>query len=358
MEPSKFFALNVCLLNVGIMGCGASNEADIDEVLQGVCSTLNVYMSPTGSDANTGLSSSQPVKTLERVQNVIRQAAPQCATTVKVGLGTYYAQSVDWTYRTDFEIKFEPADGYASKVRPVFNGCSASGVCNQLTWFTVSVTGSTRLNFRYLRVQRYSTAISMNGNRDTESESIRHNKIYGMYFKAIGNGWAGAESHGTSTAAIRFVNADSNAVENCHFYDVTNRASGGLLHALYIAHSSDANYVARNVFETVSGDAIRVRDYCFDNVIEGNRITRAGSVGYSEWFCDSDSRPDCTKPDECWSWENTFSNNTLDGTYSCSTMPVWKYFQTSSAGNCTRPPRGAVRLHTFGNTRSSTPCSL
>lgn len=322
------------------------------------CSTLNVYMSPSGSDARTGLSSAQAVKTLARVQAVIRDYAPACPTVVKVGLGSYYGQSANWTYRSGFEIKFEPADGYASKVRPVFDGCSSeNGACSEQTWFAVNVRGSTKLNFRYLKVQRYATAISFNGDRNDESRNIRDNAIYGMYFRYIGNGWAGAESHGGSTAAVRLVNADDNAIENSHFYDVTNR-SGPALHAIYIAHSSDQNYVARNVFENVSSDAIRVRDYCFDNMIENNRITKAGTVGYSEWFCDSAVRGDCTKPDECWSWENTFANNTLDGKYDCSTMLVFKYYQTNAAANCTRPARGAVRLHTWENVKTATPCSL
>jgi hypothetical protein len=323
------------------------------------CSTLTVYMAPSGLDSNSGLSSSKPVKTLTRVQAVIQAYAPACPTVVKVGLGTYYDQSVTWTYRSGYEIKLEPADGYASQVRPVFDGCtSSSGACTQRTWFAVSALGATKLSFRYLRVQRYSTAISFNGNRDVEAQSIRDNRIYGMYFRYIGNGWAGAEAHTPSTAAVRFVNADDNFVENSHFYDVTNRTSLGNLHALYIAHSSDRNYVARNVLENISGDPIRVRDYGFQNVIDGNRITKAGVYAYSEWFCDSASRDDCTKPDECWSWENTFSNNTLDGKYDCSTLLVFNYSQTNVPANCTRPARGAVRLHTWGNVKTTTPCSM
>ena len=112
------------------------------------------------------------------------------------------------------------------------------------------------------------------------------------------------------------------------------------------------------MFKNVSGDAIRVRDYGYGNVIVENRISKAGATAYSEWFCDAANLSACTKADECWSWENQFRDNLLDGSYDCTPLRVWTYLQRNRPANCTRPDRGADRLHTSGNTQTSAPCSL
>lgn len=320
---------------------------------------FRVYMSTSGSDANSGRSSSSPVHTLNRVQDIIRAAAPTCPTEVRIEPGTYYGQRVDWTYLSGHEIKFMPSDG-TNAARPVFDGCSsATGSCTQGTWLTLSGAYGvqSKLHFWYIRVQRYSTAISFNGLRDDLSGYNGGNRIYGCYFDRIGNGWAGAESHSPSTAAVRLVNSDDNVIENNHFYNITNATSPGLLHALYVAHKSERNSIQRNAFERVSGDAIRIRDYSNYNIINQNRISQAGSHGYSEWLCDSAQRTDCTLATECRSYQNEFRDNTLDGTYSCQPMSTWVYYQTDYPANCTRAQLDP-RLRTSGNVQTSTPCSL
>ncbi len=318
-----------------------------------------VYMTTSGNDANTGRTSSSPVRTLSRVQDIIRAAAPTCPTEVRIGTGTYYGQSVAWSYVSGHEIKFMPADG-TSAVRPVFDGCSsASGACTQLTWFTLSNSSGvhSKLHFWYIRVQRYNTAISFNGQRDNLAGYNGGNRIFGCYFDQLGNGWAGSTSHTYSTAAVRLVNSDDNVIENNHFYNIINSTSPAALHAIYVAHKSDRNSILRNVFERVSGDAIRVRDYSNYNIINQNRITRAGAYGYSEWLCDSAQRTDCTLATECRSYQNEFRDNTLDGTYSCQPMTTWVYYQTDYPVNCARAQLDP-RLRTSGNVQTSAPCSL
>lgn len=365
--------LVVAWLSLGGTGCasyasdaGDGEQAGEQSAQSTSCTELDLYMAPAtsgGNDSHTGLSSAQAVETLARVQQIIKAKDPLCPTVVKVGLGTYSRQSVQWDYVPHSDITFEPIDGWASKTRPVFDGCPGGSNCssNKLTWFQLltSTGASTKLHFRYLKVIRYWLAIELGGNRDVAAASVRDNSIYGMWFQYIGNGWAGSADAAGSPAAVDFVNVDNTAVENSHFYDITNKAGqGGMLHGVYIAHSSDNNLVARNVFENIAGDPIRVRDYSFNNVIDSNRFTKTGSAAYSEWFCDDANRSDCTKHDECWSWENTFSNNTLDGNASCGGLTTFRYEQTNVPAHCTRPPRGAVRLHTFGNTSTGTPCSL
>jgi len=321
---------------------------------------FRVYMSPSGSDANSGRSSSSPVRTLNRVQDIIKAAAPSCPTEVRIRPGTYYGQRVEWTYVSGHEIKFMPADGTKAE-RPVFDGCSsATGPCTQGTWFELTgVYGvQSKLHFWYIRVQRYNTAIHFKGDKNDPSRYNGGNRIYGCYFYHIGNGWAGAESHGYGYGAVRLANSDDNVIENNRFYNITNSTHLGSIHAIYIAHKSDRNSIQRNGFERVSGDAIRVRDYSNYNIINENRISRAGKYGYSEWFCDSAQNSGCTlATDECRSYRNEFRNNTLDGTYSCQPMPTWVYYQTDYPANCSRPQLDP-RLSTSGNVRTSTPCSL
>jgi len=63
--------------------------------------TFNVYMAPSasgGSDAHTGLSTSSPVLTMNRVQAVIRAAAPTTDVVVDILQGNYTVGETDWTY--------------------------------------------------------------------------------------------------------------------------------------------------------------------------------------------------------------------------------------------------------------------
>ncbi len=340
-------------------GEGVPDDGDalgeVSSALASACPRV-YYLSPSGSDSRDGLTRARAVKSLARVQALLRANPPRCNVEVEIAPGVYRNQRVVWeTTYPNYRITFRAAD---RTKRPVFDGCTAGGSCSGGTFFSLrSSTGkATNLHFWYLHVRNYQTAINLQGDRNRESGSNGHNRIYGNYFERIGNIYN--SSVAPSTACVRLVNSDDNEIANNHFVNVVNTRSGGLIHGIYAAHRSDRNTIKNNRFLRSSGDPIRLRDFSNNNVITGNTLIRVGvAAGYTDWYCDSDTRNDCTKSTpECPSWNNQFRDNVLDGTWTCGSLPAFQYFQDDKATGCSKPS-GAVRLRTSGNTRTSRPCS-
>ncbi len=305
-----------------------------------------VRMDPAGSDANDGLTADTPVVTLQRVQQILKSTLadnPRDAE-VRIGPGTYRGQSIRWTFTMpEHTITFMPRSG--DKVRPVFDG-----VENRGTWFRLdhSLGQQTGLNFHYIHVKRYATAISLNGNRTAVETCNRGNSIYGCMFSDVGEG---------STAAVRLVNSKDNSIVNNHFVNITRSSRYGLLHAIYIAHHSSGNQILRNRFQDCCGDPVRVRDASNNNIVNENTFIRAGiAAAYSQWYCDhrrnddDNPRNDCSKPTpECPSWNNQFRNNRLLKTCNGERLPAWAFAQDDVDSLCPPPSPGAKRLETSGN---------
>jgi len=323
---------------------------------------LKIYVAPGGDDTRSGLTQANAVLTLKRVHGIIAQTKPDRDVEVRIAPGRYQGQKVTWTYTMPtHRITFMPLND--DKNRPIYDGCLVENVTNPATqcpgghWFILDHAAGkeTNLNFEYIQVERYQTAISLNGDRDAESTSNGSNRIFGCYFWKIGNVYNPGLAY--STAAVRLVNSDDNEIVNNHFVDIVNTTSGGLLHAIYAAHMSDRNLIQSNRFENGTGDPVRIRDYSNDNKILENRFIKMGANAYSDWYCDHEVETACTKPaPECPSWRNQFRDNLLDGSWTCEPVTVWKLFQDDYTTGCT-PPAGAARVSTSGNVQQSPPCS-
>lgn len=318
-----------------------------------------IFLAPDGDDARDGASEQAAIKTVARAQELVTLHEGRDVE-VRVGMGTYYGQKVVWEEtRENHTITFTrwPLDGPG---RPAFDGCDGpDGPCPGGTWFMLkhSAGEETNLVFNYLRVENYGTAISLNGARNAESTSNGSNRIFGCYFANIGNVFNPALN--PSTAAVRLVNSDDNEIANNHFINVVNTTSGGLIHAIYVAHMSDRNTIRANRFKVSTGDPVRVRDFSNDNVIVDNSFIQVGTrAGYTDWYCDHDARNDCTKVGpECPSWGNSFRDNLLDGKYDCTPLGTFHYFQDETTTGCAPPSPDARRLRTSGNSQNSPPCS-
>lgn len=337
---------------------GDASVADAAKPDASATPPLQIWMATDGDDNNEGQSLAQAVQTLARVQALIAERMPVVDVEVRIAPGTYRGQTVRWkTSLAEHRIRFMPAGD--DKVRPVFDGCLSENNCPGGTWFHVDVADGreTRLHFEYIHVKRYQTAISFNGNRNSEATSNGSNRLYGCYFEDIGNGFNAELRY--STAAVRLVNSDDNEISNNHFVNVINQTSGALIHAIYVAHMSDRNRIERNRFYRSTGDPVRVRDYSNGNAITANRFIQVGThAGYTDWYCDHDARTDCTKLEpECPSWLNTFRDNTLDGTWTCGALSAFHYFQDESTTGCQPPSADARRLRTSGNSTTAAPCS-
>ncbi len=312
-----------------------------------------VHLAPDGDDESDGAA---PFATLAGVHAWLEERAPEGDVEVRVRAGRYHGQTVSWTWtRPDRRIRFVRD---ADEGRPVFDGCLEDGACPGGTWFTLrSASGNpTNLHFEYLRVENYQTAISFNGDRNDPAASNGRNRIYGCYFDRIGN--ISNPDLDPATAALRLVNSDDNEIANNHFTNVVNTRSGGLVHAIYAAHLSDRNVIARNRFLRSSGDPVRLRDFSNDNRISDNRFIRVGTTaGYTDWYCDHEARDDCTKVGpECPSWGNQFRDNELDGDWECQVLSTWHLFQDDETAGCAPPAPEARRVRTSGNVRTERPC--
>ncbi len=328
-----------------------------------VAKPLQIYLSPKGSDKSSGTSPGKPILTLARAQQVIAALKPQTDVEVRIAPGTYHGQKVAWTYTMPgHKIHFMTLKG--DKTRPVFDGCLEQNPkdlkkgCPGGTWFTLKHAKGqkTNLHFYYIRVQRYQTAISLNGDRNSPKTSNGNNRVYGCYFYKIGNVFNNALK--PSTAAVRLVNSTYNYIGNNHFINIINSKSAGLLHALYIAHLSSHNQIIGNKFSANAGDPVRLRDFSNYNQIRKNNFIKSGiAAGYTDWYCNHDIYTNCTKKGpECPSWENQFRDNTLNGNYACQPLAAFKYFQGDTAKGCAPPAKGAKRLYTSGNVKPK-PCS-
>ncbi|MFY0539265.1 right-handed parallel beta-helix repeat-containing protein [Nannocystis pusilla] len=320
---------------------------------------FTVYLDPAGDDAHGGSSPDDAVLTLARAHELLVAAAPDRDVEVRIAQGTYVGQSVTWTYyHPDHRVAFMPVD-YADgdgiddiAGRPVFDGDGAGA----LLTLDVASGEETHLEFYYLEIQHYlHYGLYFRGDRlDPEGGWNGGNRIFGVYFTEIGSLHVpGEQGYG----AIDLVNLRANDIRNNHFIAVENHPQkAGLMHGVYIAHHSTGNQIRGNQFTAISGDPIRVRDDSNANVIEDNTFSTTGSVAfYSDWYCDPDANPNCTKPGgECPSWQNEFRDNALHCGYGGEPLPTFSYIQ---GGADYVPPGcpdhfadGWKRLSTSGNT--------
>ncbi|KAI1110533.1 pectin lyase fold/virulence factor [Nemania sp. NC0429] len=279
-----------------------------------------LYLSPSGSDSNTGASATRALKTLGGVLARVKAAKPSDAVDVIVASGTFVGQSVVWTYFTGQPITFAAAADATTK--PVFDGEGASN----LTWFTMGdsadVATPTNLRFVGLKVTNYWLGLDLG--RD-KAPGNSHNEVRNMLFERVGGLYA-REQPSTNPnpkgyAALRLRRSSNNTITGNRFHGVKNPGSGAgsgadaedltsYIHAIYLAHGARGNVVADNEFNQVTGDAVRTRDGSDDNLIQGNRFVVAGKYSaYSDWI------DDAAGDKECPSRGNVFKDNVVGDGY-------------------------------------------
>lgn len=291
--------------------------------------SYRLYMDPDGERNYTipgsGESVGFPLKTLGNVQEKISNYLdnnPDIDIEVRIAEGEYIGSDhrVDWTVTMpNNKITFMPQT--TTQSAPIFKGnANGNETCIPRGWFFYQNKSNvkTNLHFRYLRIENYESAILLGGNYN-KSHSNGNNSIYGMYFQNIGNVRCGDNTY-SPTSAVSLTNSDSNNISNNHFINIINYntsvADPGNMHAIYLSNNSSNNIVRSNRFEANSGDAIRVRNYSNNNTIYNNRMYNTGQdAAYSEWFDISDESP---------SWDNSFTNNIFDVSYTGASLQTVK----------------------------------
>lgn len=311
-----------------------------------------LYVSPQGNDASDGTQPTQAIRTLARAQQLLTQVNPAKNVRVLIEAGRYYAQKVTWTWvRPQYSVTFASA---SATDKPVFDGCSTavstypSTLCAGGTWFTLNykLGAASNIRFENLRIQNYQMAITFNGDRDSLTTYNRLNSVENCEFFQIGNVFNPNLAY--ATAAIRLYASKQNTLRNNRFEKIVNVSPyAGYIHAIYAAHYAGGNTITGNQFIDISGDAIRIRDASNGSVINGNSFTRTGiTAAYTDWFCSTAERTDCTKvTPECPSWNNEFRNNTISGgNFVGSALKTYELFQGDEAPGCVAPSATSVRI--------------
>jgi hypothetical protein len=355
---------------------GARPSADAGPV-----ATFVVHMAPAGDDANDGIT--RPVKTLVRVQDILRAHKPTGDVEVRIAQGTYVAPPFhDWRfYVPGHTISFLPADyqiggGVPAGGLPVFRNAKCGAIYCGGYWLQPRLPretsdplyggGTSGLRFYYLQVEYYNDgAISVFGDseRNTEdttynpplrirgSMGLNGNTFFGMQFTHLGSLWAGG-TYGYG--AIVLTNSSNNRIENNHFTNIENAPpDGGYIHGLYITHFSSSNVIEHNRFEMISSDAVKVRNVSNFNNVQYNTFIRSGRNSiYRGEFCDLACATANHIARQCAEYQNRFFYNTLGAAYDGSAIAAWSLSPvglTNAGGTPCTIPAGDQRLRTGGN---------
>lgn len=359
--------LTICLvLALLLSGAIPLAHAAAPDAPDATAAPFRVYVSPDGSDADSGLSPASAVRTLAGAHAVLQAAAPTTDVEVRIRQGTYVAPPATWTFLvpghtvTFLPIDYEYGEGVGGIAgRPVFRGDGTSGF-----WLTAQLPaghsgGNVGLRFYYLQVERYDLGglkidggiKTVDGIRRPATGGHNGNTVFGMNFHRLGSAWAGP-AYGFG--AIDLVNSRQNLIRNNHFVNLENTASrAAALHGVYLAHHSSANTVAANRFEKISGDPIRTRNDSNDNDLFDNVLRRTGETAqYTDWFCDTDCAQRHNKSRECASHGNRFHENDNVSDYSGGRIGDWGVMpgDINYAGGPGCSNDGQRRIRTWDNT--------
>jgi hypothetical protein len=347
---------------------------------------FTVYMSATGSDTASGLTLATAVKTLVRVQEILRTQRPVADVEVRIKQGTYVAPPMqNWRfYVPGRTISFLPVDyeygedetGIAG--RPIFRnrtdkpeGFWLQPRLPRETSDPLYNGGTSGLRFFYLQIEEYSSGgVSVWGDseRDVTDDSfdpplrkpgstgLNGNTFQGVRFYHLGNMWApcpGCDGYG----AIVLTNSSDNDISGNEFVNIENDVEPGMIHGTYVTHFSSRNTIAHNTFSGISGDPVKLRDRSNHNNIEFNTFTRSGvNSFYREEFCDLGCIWGHSEVNgrQCASYHNRFADNQLRSDYDGdNSSESW----TLSPAGLTHPgeypcsiPAGDQRLRTARNT--------
>jgi len=268
------------------------------------------FLSPNGSDSADG---SSEKAALHSLKNAVERAAEALSSAgsneveIWIDAGRYPAQHVAFTGFPSGKSLFIRANPTAAG-RPVFDGDGKGGV-----WLTLrGKNGVGNVRISGLEIVDYVTAISLSGSRDASGPQIAHVIIRNNIFRRIGQ--VAFPGGPPAAAAIRLVNAHDVSIINNRFENIRNLTRCSSLHAIYIAHNSMDNLIENNTFKDSCGDPIRFRDGSGNNrVVKNTFINAWAKAPVSDWYCDSDSREDCTKASaECPSLGNIVEGNRIE----------------------------------------------
>jgi len=296
---------------------------------------LMIYVSPSGSDENDGLSLAKAKKTLAGAHKAVVALDPATRDVfVEVQPGDYVAQKrTTWTYTMPKNtIRIGPPLG--SSTRPYFTPCpsrSSSGTdCEDCYFFVLDKPGgvATNVHIENLELHRWLSGIALWGaSKYSVTGYQRRNRISGCFFHYIGDAHNPDFYRGEACISLR--QSSDNIIENNRFQNIKNAASSDyrFLHAVYIKNWSKRNVIRYNVFINVSGDVIRNRNGANYTQVVSNTFIRAGEGALVQDYFDR-------AQDECPSWGVMVTDNSYDTNFTCGVVDVCEVEDSDVPSGC------------------------
>ncbi len=289
-----------------------------------------LFMNLSGSDNNSGLTEDKPLATLHGVQEkliIYKPIHQDVEVRIKfIKYKPYTNQGIEWTYTSPIHnISFMPSDyKYGQGIndisgRPAFDGQGANSYFFKV--LTIKQT-KTNLRFYYIEIRDYIFGgINFHADKDNFDNWNGYNTIYGCYFDSLGDKYYPQTFKGIGYGAIDLVNSDHNIIQQNHFAHCENGTDGAShMHGVYLSDNSDHNLIQHNNFTWISGDAVRIRNFSNNNIInDSNEIRRCGVYSYYSTY------RDLTKG-ECRSWENEFRDNICECGYAGQEIQLFTFW--------------------------------
>lgn len=272
-------------------------------VLPAVGLSKTIYVAPYGSDQNSGLSKTSPIKTLQKAQQLVDFSEGD--NTILIRGGIYKGVTIDWRktssiYNTTIKAYENEEPIFIGEGRPYFfKLASQKGECTNLR-----ISGLTIKHYAQL-------GIYFRGGKDNRVSTWNGcNTIFDNKFIEVGTLFDTTNCNGCiGYGVIDLVNSDRNRIhDNVFVKNENTEGYEGYLHSVYLAHNSTDNKVYKNYFHLVSGDPIRVRDESNNNEVYSNYANRTGWDAFVSSWRDIDSGE---KP----SYGNVVRNNTVTFPY-------------------------------------------
>lgn len=178
----------------------------------------------------------------------------------------------------------------------IFNGKRSNGTLEPIFFELENKNGRTNLWIEGITIQNYVNGIWL-GNTIRDSLGVyfkgvqnSHNVIRNNTFKNMGNKFSNIFQPAYSALGIN--NSTNNLIEYNVFLNNENNKlnkkgykTHSLFHSIYIAHYSKNNLIKNNKIVHCSGDPIRLRNGCHNNIFDENNIQKSGSHGFiTEWY--------------------------------------------------------------------------
>jgi Right handed beta helix region len=319
-------AMLAYVANVAAVFCTVSGS------LAQVGQRVDIFVRTDGDDRADGLTSATAVSTLQRAGNIafappLRDAEIR----IEIDQGRYVGKGATWLVPEQFDGSVRVAAGAPGKAS-IFDGQHEAG-----QWLSVkSPWGKPlRLEISGLEVTNFLFGLLVEGDREKPDAWVSGVVVRKMVFSNIGQF---RRDQPPAYAAVTFANARNGRVTDTRFENLTSTTGCTGMHAIYLAHRSSGNVVARNTFKDVNcGFVVKTRDRSNENIFTDNHFdTPKVNALFGDDLDSCQVAGTCINPSrtECSSYGNTFVRNTISDATRASNVQLARVGREAATQVC------------------------